>query len=240
MKTKVQIGDIFVSNSGDIARVVEYIDSENVNIVFDGFTRVVSIIASNLRTGKFRNKEKPDKFNTTLGEGFSSTEHERVYRIWRGMIRRCFYGIPRTYVGVTVSDEWHVFSNFATWYYSQIGCDDSSYELDKDLSRALIYSENTCFLVPREINNLFKKQVRDKGLPRGVTHCGVATNRPYVCIINTSSGRYQEYFSTVEGARNMYLSKLKEHIEYLIAKYRGLIDERCIEVLRKYDIETLK
>lgn len=237
---KIQIDDIFVSNSGDVARVVEYIDPENVRVVFDGFTRVVSVVASNLRTGKFRNKEKPDKFNTILGEGFNSTEHARVYRIWRDMIRRCFYGIPRTYVGVTVSDEWHVFSNFATWYYSQVGCNNTSYEIDKDLSRASIYSKNTCFLVPCEINNLFKERVRDKGLPRGVTHCKVATNRPYVCIINTSTGRYQEYFSTVEEARSMYLVKLKEHVEYLAVKYKGFIDDKCIDVLREYDLETLK
>src|SRR5699024_6213086 len=82
-----------------------------------------------------------------------------AYRSWQNMLRRCYCSLSHikkpSYVGCTVSEEWHDFQNFAEWYYSQ-DCCAMGYELDKDILNKgnTTYSKDLCCLVPRELNAL--------------------------------------------------------------------------------------
>ena len=104
----------------------------------------------------------------------STSKNKKVkhsYRIWLGMIRRCYN--PRGYDGkmvyykdCSVCDEWLCYANFEKWY------DDNYYEvnneemnLDKDIlvKGNKIYSPNTCVFVPQRINSLFLKRNKSRG-----------------------------------------------------------------------------
>lgn len=88
---------------------------------------------------------------TVIGVGYRSSKkysgakHNRVYKIWQEMIRRCYlpkHPFYRYYgaMGVTVCDEWHDFIAYADWYYENhiAGC-----QVDKDANGSKVYSPAT-------------------------------------------------------------------------------------------------
>ena len=95
-----------------------------------------------------------------------------AYSLWYSMISRCYspkmHKHSSTYIGCSVCEEWHLYSNFEKWYNENYieGC-----HLDKDIlvKGNKCYSPETCSFVPREINNLIEN-VRNK---RGNTPMGV-------------------------------------------------------------------
>jgi hypothetical protein len=80
------------------------------------------------------------------------------YKTWQGMLQRSYCSKTKlkhpTYIGVTCSEDWHLFSNFKTWMEKQPWQDC---QLDKDIlvKGNKIYSSETCVFVPSFINNLF-------------------------------------------------------------------------------------
>ena len=59
-----------------------------------------------------------------------------MYKKWREMLARCYCEKYQTkkpsYLGCTVSEEWHNFQVFAEWFYSNFNGSNNC-ELDKDL-----------------------------------------------------------------------------------------------------------
>jgi hypothetical protein len=89
------------------------------------------------------------------------------YVKWFSMFFRCYdekyHQKHPTYIGCSVSSEFHNFQNFAEWYNrTKYEC---SYplELDKDFlyDGNRIYSPKTCCLLPKEINNLINYKRHD-------------------------------------------------------------------------------
>src|SRR6476659_9867126 len=71
----------------------------------------------------------------TIVDGVQKTLWEcPIYSTWKSMLRRCYS--PRwlllhpSYLGASVCDEWHLFSNFSTWMSEK---DFAGMDLDKDL-----------------------------------------------------------------------------------------------------------
>lgn len=95
------------------------------------------------------------------------------YTVWKGMLCRC-YRKHKNYSGVTVCDEWLIFSNFKSWMEKQ---DWQGKELDKDLLmyQNNIYSPDTCLLVDKEINQFL---VTCEGR-RGQWYLGVDYSKKY-------------------------------------------------------------
>lgn len=98
------------------------------------------------------------------------------YCVWSNMIRRCYMpdekrrlGIETPYIGCTVAEEWHRFSNFKSWMEKQ---DWKNKHLDKDLKvyGNKVYSPDTCIFISKQINVLISEgRYSDYGLKRGLT-----------------------------------------------------------------------
>jgi hypothetical protein len=76
-----------------------------------------------------------------------------AYSRWKNMLRRCYHDKHISYSDVYVDEKWLKFSNFKAWYEAQVK-PDTKYSLDKDLVKgsAKVYSEETCCLLPNEVN----------------------------------------------------------------------------------------
>jgi hypothetical protein len=84
------------------------------------------------------------------------------YAVWNNMIRRCYMDdkdrrqVETPYIGCSVVEEWHKFSNFKSWMETQ---DWRDKQLDKDLKvhGNKIYGPKTCVFIPKEINTLISE-----------------------------------------------------------------------------------
>lgn len=234
---KIKVGDRFVNNSGDEAVVVEYQNCNNIIVVFTGYNTRMSFTGSNLEAGKFRNREAPDKFGTTLGSPYSASEHRTAHQRWRSMVERC-HEKHAGYENVSVCEEWLCFENYAKWYYSQKAANMRGFDVDKDISGANIYSPETCYLIPRQLNTIFSS-MPTRSLQRGVYFVKENKFRQYSSVVPTAGGKKRASFTTPELARDWYLRELRVYIEFLLEKYKEFLSEDCIEKVRSYDLTKL-
>ncbi|HEY3984612.1 hypothetical protein [Cedecea sp.] len=103
--------------------------------------------------------------------GKSMVSHP-AYSVWHSMLARCYSEKRQmqnpSYIGCSVSSEWHFFSEFLQFYR---GSFHDGYHLDKDLlvigNRT--YSSQRCVFIPRYINNFTTASNSARGaLPQGV------------------------------------------------------------------------
>lgn len=76
------------------------------------------------------------------------------YQRWVNMLERVYDGDREAYRGVTVCEEWLIFTNFKGWMQTQ---DWSGKELDKDLLGGNLYSPETCVFLDKKLNMLLIK-----------------------------------------------------------------------------------
>jgi hypothetical protein len=147
--------------------VVEYEGKNLYKIYFPSTGYTTSAISKNITDGSIKDPLYPSILGVgcvgigdykCAGKGRRNTPE---YEVWRGMLRRCHDKNSIGYVGygmrgVTLQSSWYNFQNFAEWYTKQ-DLYSEGWDLDKDLLdyRALMYSEDTCTLVPSAINSLF-------------------------------------------------------------------------------------
>lgn len=97
--------------------------------------------------------------------------YKKAASAWRSMLIRCYYPESPYYdryggSGVIVSEEWKDFKIFEEWYIQnedEYGVDfKGKLEVDKDIlfPDNKIYSSETCILVPRYVNQFFKRNTR--------------------------------------------------------------------------------
>lgn len=192
----VHVGQVFKTNEGGKAIVVEYINAFNVVVSFKGYdaTDTVTVRADNLRRGQVKNPMRPSVHGVGyfgIGDFVSRCEtldgsrgqHTPVYRAWAGMMERGYSQKFKTknpaYTNVSVCREWHNFQTFAAWYCRQHGMNPEAtdYHLDKDLivKGNRVYSPSTCCLLPAAINTMVHSLIHvdldsddTYGLPHGV------------------------------------------------------------------------
>lgn len=179
-KERIKAGDLFRTNEGCDALVVEYIKSNNIIIEFqDKHRHEVRVEAAQLRNGQVSNPYYPSvlrKGYRGVGKykGYVGNVMSKEYQIWSGMMLRCYspdyHKRFPTYLDTTVCEEWLNFQVFAEWYTNHefYGLD---YHLDKDIlvRGNKVYSPEKCTLVPVEINGL----LIDSGSIRGDCPIGV-------------------------------------------------------------------
>lgn len=124
------------------------------------------------------NWSKPEQLPIICGVGYRGYTgvdcKSESYIKWRDMMNRCynkkFHERQPQYIGCTVCEEWHNYSNFKMWYEkNKYGTE--SLDLDKDIlfKGNTIYSPETCCIVPHFINTLFLCGKKSRGnLPLGV------------------------------------------------------------------------
>lgn len=138
-------------------------------------------------------------------------KHTREYRLWKNMIKRCYskkeLNLRASYIGCEVSKNFLNFQYFANWCQSQIGFSVKEYQLDKDVvfKGNKLYSEDTCFFVPRRVNMFLTK--RDK--LRGVHPIGVSFDK------NLNKFRSQSNTSKENIIISEYMQHLKKPSKYI-------------------------
>lgn len=164
----------------------------------------------------------------------------KSYSVWNSMRNRCKEGgtfqtkFP-SYAGCKMSAMFGNFQKFTDWHREQIGFGIYGYALDKDLldKGAKLYSEDTCVLVPRDLNSFYTPQMRRKGgLPTGVYE----VNGKYRASIS-KEGRltYVGCYSTPEEASEAYLAEKRVEARRWADRLEAgefVVDPRVVAALR--------
>lgn len=179
MKRIEIVGKTFVSNSGEIAVVVEYlynINTEYYYLVRFSETGAEKILEKrNIVRGHFRDDYRKTIFSVACKGSTCSTKpliNRIAFKRWYAMIERCYNPKASSYKsygakGVTVSDEWLCFENYFNDLQSILGFDESKYlsgeiQLDKDMLAPgnTVYCKEKCQFVPRISNIRYRSSVR--------------------------------------------------------------------------------
>lgn len=166
--------------------------------------------------------------------------------VWRNMLARTRTGSAAqidhpSYIGCSISKNFKDFQFFTEWHINQIGFDQENYHIDKDIlfEGNKLYSENTCVLIPAELNTFFNSHKMGRGLyPQGVSYH--SQSNKYLARINIS-GRNKNLgsFKTPEEAFEIYkIAKeleVKRWVERLQAK-EFVVDQRVIERLKLWEL----
>lgn len=153
------------------------------------------------------------------------------YYVWKDMLRRCYNRGKNkkwsVYEGCTVCDEWLIFDVFDKWFTPRYV---EGWHLDKDIivDGNRVYSPETCSVVPREINEYFKRINKRSGLPRGVKRVG---DRYSAEIQFRGKRHYLGTFDTAEEAGLVFQNKKKELISLVAEEYKDQLEDRVYKAL---------
>lgn len=239
-------GKIFkTSKNGDLI-VLEYFNHKEVKVKFLDTGNISIVKASDLRKGKAKDRSIASILNhgivgsDFLDAGFSST---REYTYWYAMLQRCYSDKYQqkgvTYKGCSMSENFKYFPFFMEWCNKQIGFDQESWQLDKDIlvKGNKIYSEDTCCFVPAEINSVFIKCDRSRGeYPLGVNY-HKATRKFVAQISYRKIKTHLGLYDTAEDAFKAYKKSKEKLIKSLADKYMDVLDPRVYKAMVEYEVE---
>ena len=247
------VGNTYSSKNYGYFIVESVVDTDKVLIKFLNTSKSQVVSKAQINGGSIRDysakqvkKSKSDNF--IHGVGYKGEDEKlienniKIYQAWCAMIQRCYSQtnevMKETYKGCTVSDNFKYFPYFVEWWGLNKISDDRDYQLDKDIlvKGNRLYSEDTCALVPKEINLLCIKRNKARGeLPIGVTYC-------------KNSGKYKAQFSkynrvvnlglyhTPERAFLAYKEAKEDYIKAVAESYKHVIDERVYNILMEYEV----
>lgn len=244
-KPLAHVGSRFKSKYGEFCTVVEYKNSREVYVIFDGYEdKVRKLRASNLKDSSFKNLYRPNIEGVGyLGDGKYSPYNKGVvsksYRAWKNGLTRCYNDkihIKRpTYKDCIFCDDWLEYQKFAEWYenHESYGL---GYELDKDLMVRgnRVYSPETCTMLPYEINQVITMS-RIGEFPQGVWKNG----NGFCCAITYACNdkrTYLGYYKTIEEASAAYVKAKEDYIHSLAEKWHGKIEERAYQALKSWTV----
>lgn len=166
------------------------------------------------------------------------SKKEKSEKVWRQMLRRaCSENFKRTsksYEGVSVCDEWKIYSKFKEWFNEHYV---EGWTLDKDIlvKGNKIYGPQTCCYVPPQINTLFTQRTRDRGpYPIGVTMC---RGRLISCVNRFGKSVFLGYFDTPEDAFYAYKLAKEKYIKDVAELWRTQIEPRVYEAMYNWKVE---
>lgn len=245
-----KVGDVFTTNSGHVAEIVEYLDTYNVKIKFsDPIESFRWCRIGDLRKGKVANVFARSVYGVGyIGEGaykLNSNNDPVCSSTWHHMIERCYHlEIQKnkypTYIGCSVEEKWHNFQNFADFYYKDPWRQEG-WCLDKDIISPgnKVYSAENCAFLPREINNLLcsSKARRGEWLI-GVSKVSERVNKskPFFARVVDIGKEYCSYFATELEAFYFYKENKERIIQDRVKKYDRLVDPRVLESLSKWRV----
>lgn len=252
---------VYENNMGFKFKLIKYHNPRSADIMWECGNISYNVIPANIKNGGIYypntksvvnvgyfgfGKYKPNK------GGQGSNYNERVYASWQRMIRRCYDAREqkkpshKAYVNVKVCDEWHNFQNFAEWAEDKEDKFISGWELDKDMfGTGLIYSPDTCTLLPEEINiflsNNYSNKISD--LPEGVNEIKPKTKNSksgYIARCHVDGKRvYLGYFETPEEAGNVYREAKELEAKRLAEKYKDVLSYAQHDKLFNFKLEDI-
>ena len=238
---KNRVGEKFITNEGYEVEIIEYFDCNNVTLKLKDNNVLTNIRFSAIKKGQVKNPYHKSVYGVgCIGVGlYSTTNNVLHYNCWRSLLQRCYdknyqQKYP-TYKDCAVDTLWHNFQNFAQWFEENYV---EGWNLDKDIliKGNKIYSFNTCAFVPHEINQLFVKSNKI----RGIYPIGVIINKEekFVAKIkNRGIVRHLGTFDTIERAFQTYKTEKEKYIKEVADKWKDLIDPRVYEAMYNYKVE---
>lgn len=250
-KNKERLGETVIQRCGEVAFIVEYVNSQDITIQFKATGELVKTEYGAFVKGKVKSHFTPSVF----GVGITGTEvtvdenGERLdsYKCWKDMVRRCysakFQEKHPTYKGCSVCDEWLYYPNFKKWYdenYYKIN--NKTSQLDKDIliKGNKVYSPNICVFVPNFINSLFTKSQNSRGeLPIGVSYR--KANKKYQANLSVfkdgkSTVKHLGCFDTADEAFEAYKKAKEEYIKEVADEYKDKIPAKLYEAMYSYEV----
>lgn len=247
------VGNTYSSNNYGDYVVEGVVDSDKVNVRFINTGNVQEVLRSQITTGSIRDYSveqviKPKTGNMVHKVGYNGGDRSlietnfKIYQVWCSMLQRCYSQknevLKRNYKDCTVSEGFKHFPTFLEWWLEKSKGVDIKLQLDKDIlvKGNKTYSEDTCALVPRDINMLCIKRDKARGdLPIGVTYCKYSKKykaqfSKYNVI--TSLGNYDN----VEEAFLAYKRAKEDHIKVVAESYKHVIDEKVYIALMNYEV----
>ena len=247
----VEVGDIFETKLNGNLEVIKYQDAFNVTVRFLNTGYETTIEASQIRTGEVRDWMLPRAFGVGVAEDVG-TSLRHIYpkhkQLWQNMLSRC-YNSNTEYVGkyesCSVSEYFLHFKNFRLWCNEQVGFNEKddkgkAFALDKDvlIKGNLLYSENTCCFIPREINNLLLTSKKVRGdLPIGVQRNKNNTARFVATLSKNGTTCRLGTYNTPEEAFYVYKINKEDYIKEVANKWKGCIDQRVYNALMNWTID---
>ena len=168
----------------------------------------------------------------------------KVYNTWQGMLERCFSATYQskypTYIGCKLSENFKHYSYFYDWYNQQTGCNTDGWELDKDILSldCKLYSEDTCVIVPKEINSLFTKRENGRGdYPIGVSLKAETGRYSATCSKGKGNLEYLGYYDDPHSAFLAYKKFKESYIKQIAEKWFGKVSDKVYWALMKYEVK---
>ena len=246
-KAMYYYGKVFLSNDTGYYQIVLANNMERMKAIFLTTNTEVWVSADQVDNGTVFDRYFPTVYGVGyLGE-YSTLDKDgnttKEYTAWRCMLERC-YGTKEleAYKYCIVSEEFHNASYFKDWYNKQVGAHREDFHLDKDIlsGDCKVYAEDTCVLVPQEVNSLFVKHNNKKvksNLPTGVRYNPKHTSRPFTAMYSGHGGeKHMSYHDNEWSAFLAYKQAKESRAKELAEKWRGQIDNRVYEKLINYKV----
>lgn len=168
--------------------------------------------------------------------------------VWYDMRTRCLVGgsiqsRQSRYIGCTISDNFCDFQKFTDWHIKQSGFGLFGYELDKDLLIIgnKLYSEETCVLLPKELNMFLISEKIDQGLwPAGV-YLDKRRNNFVARLSILGKQVYLGAYATPEQASAAYVDAKNNEARRWVARLKTnefIVDERVINRLENWSVKV--
>ena len=220
-KAMYYYGKVFLSNDTGYYQIVLANNIERMKAIFLTTNTEVWVSADQVDNGTVFDRYFPTVYGVGyLGE-YSTLDKDgnttKEYTAWRCMLERC-YGTKEleAYKYCIVSEEFHNASYFKDWYNKQVGAHREDFHLDKDIlsGDCKVYAEDTCVLVPQEVNSLFVKHNNKKvksNLPTGVRYNPKHTSRPFTAMYSGHGGEKHMSYHDNEWSAFIAYKQAKEN-----------------------------
>jgi hypothetical protein len=242
-------GEIGKTHRGNVIKIVEYIDHNNIIVEFLDNHEGEEIAKVHTTYKSFKDGTVKSPYDITVhGVGYkgvgkySCKTHKRAWDNWSRMLRRCYdpYTINKniTYKDCYVCKEWFNFQNFAKWHEENFyAIPGINIQLDKDIlyKGNKIYSPETCIYVPQRINSLFLNKPSCRGkLPIG---CFKSYNKICSRCCTPEGSVHLGRFDTVEEAFLAYKEFKENYTKQIADEYKKFIPEKLYIALYNYKVE---
>lgn len=244
-----RIGEESINNQGEPMKIIEYIDCDNITVMFKESKTIVKSTYAHFKNGEIKDKnfkniikkERTCIGNTTTKDKNGNTK--KSYNVWKGIIDRCcdekFQKEHQSYQGCSICDEWLCYENFEKWYnenYYEI--DGEMMCVDKDIlyKNNKIYSPDTCIIVPTRINSMFKHRRKNKSIyPIGVGYA--ADKKLFTATAKCGDVRKTTYHKTSEEAFYSHKEMKEKMIKQIADEYKDKIPSILYDAMYRYEME---
>ena len=246
-----RLGETVMQRCGELAFIVEYVDSQNITVQF----KTTGELVKTWYHAFVRGKVKSHFTATVFGAGITGLEPIvdengeilSSYKCWKDMLRRCysakFQEKHPTYIDCRVCADWLYYPNFKKWYeenYYEINNKTSQIDKDITIKGNKVYSPDTCVFVPNFINTLFVKSQNKRGeFPVGVYY--KKANKKYVAQLSIfkngkKTQKHLGLFNTADEAFKAYKQAKEDYIKEVADEYKDKIPTELYKSMYAYEV----